>query len=134
MKFDNIYITVTGEEIAPRTDIPKQYQDFLPESISKDRYSCPYTYDPFLLYFNENAKKEAESSIYSDRLSQWDSEKTKRLSKKHLPGKRWDNAEPKQIQAFLCAYLDKKVVLVANIQYVNMSSGYPVWRFDFYEE
>jgi len=45
----------------------------------------------------------------------------------------WDNRDSKNIESFLSDFFDKKVILVANIQYVNVSNGFPVWRFDFYD-
>ena len=119
---------------AKRPGVPDQYQEFLPENIVKDKISNPYGYDPFIIYFNEKAKEEPNGSLYTDRLLQWDYQKTERLLKKHMPEKRWDNAGHKQIEAFLCDWTEKKVVFIANIQYVNLASGYPLWRLDYYYE
>jgi len=126
-----------GEKVKlTRTDIPEQYHQFLPENITKDRHNYPYTYSPFLIFFNEKSKKEATTTIYTDRLLEWDYEKHNSLCKKHFGDKRqhWDCRDSEKIQAFLSDWTGKKVVLVANIQYVNLASGYPVWRLDFYEE
>lgn len=118
-----------------RKGVPKQYQKFLPENLKKGRYAYPYTYDPFLIFFNEKATQGATGTIYTDRLLQWDYEKHNLLCKKHFgnEGQYWHDREAKKIEAFLCDWTGKKIVLVANIQYVNMSSGYPQWRFDYYE-
>jgi len=115
-------------------DIPKQYQEFLPENIHKDKYSHPYSYDPFIIYYNEKAEEEANDTIYSDRLLLWDWDKHNHLCEKHFgnQGQLWDNREPEKIEAFLSDFTGKQIVLIANIQYCNISNGYPVWRFDFY--
>lgn len=134
MRFDNVVFNVSGKkEISAREDIPEMYHKFFPENIIKDRISYPYTYDPFLIYFNEKAESESTVTIYSDRLWQWDYDKYNLLCKKHFgnEGQIWENREPEKIQAFLCDWTGKEVILIANIQYVNMLSGYPVWRFDY---
>lgn len=117
-----------------RKEIPKKYQEFLPQNIAKPQASYPYTYDPFLIFFNEEAKKEATDSIYTDRLLQWDWEKHNKLCRKHFgnEGQYWSQRDPKKIEAFLCDWTGKRIVLVANIQCVNVSNGYPLWRLDFY--
>ncbi len=113
--------------------IPAQYHEFLFTRVEKTIHSHPYNYDPFLIYINEEAK-EHTSSIYTDRLLQQDWDKHNRLCKKHFDdeGQYWNKREPKKIEAFLSDWHDKKVILVANIQYVNVSSGFPHWRLDFY--
>ncbi len=127
------------DEYQKDPDIPDEYQKFLPENIEKDRYSHPYSYDPFFIFFNKEgykrSKKKTIGCIYSDRLLQWDYKKHNILCKKHFDneGQYWDKRESKKIEAFLSDFLDKKIVLVANIQYVNLSNGYPLWRFDFYD-
>ena len=134
MHFDDF--TILGDfQSTKRKGIPDQYQEFLPENIKKGRHDYPYSYEPFLIYFNEKAK-EPTDSIYTDRLLQWDYAKHNLLCKKHFgdEGQRWNSRDAEKIQAFLCDWTGKKIVLVANIQYVNISNGYPVWRLDFHEE
>ena len=132
MDFRNQFITFVGEPLK-REGIPDQYQKFLPEFIVKDKSTYPYTYDPFILFFNEKAKQEATSSIYTDRLLHQDWDKHNRLCQKHFgtKGQYWNDRKPEDIEAFLCDWTEKKVTLIANIQYVNISSGFPVWRLDF---
>ena len=137
MNFGNEWLTVLGtpmREKEGREGIPDQYQEFLPENLSNTKDSHPYTYDPFLIFFNEKAKQEPESSIYTDRLLEWDWAKHNELCQKHFgnQGQYWNDRDPKKIEAFLCDWIGKKVTLIANIQYVNLSSGFPVWRLDFY--
>ena len=135
MRFDNIFFN-SNIEIPERENIPKIYQEFLPENIVKQKHKYPYTYSPFLIFFNEKADKEGTNTIYTDRLLQWDYEKHNRLCRKHFgnEGQLWEKRDPKKIEAFLCDWIGKKIVLVVDIQYVNLSNGFPLWRFDFYEE
>lgn len=115
--------------------IPEQYRQFC--QGTRDRFSYPYSYDPFMVWLNPNAdKQKADNTIYTDRLLMWDYDKHNLLCKKHFgnEGQQWENRDPKKIEAFLCDWTGKKVTLIANIQYVNVSSGYPLWRLDFCEE
>lgn len=100
--------------------------------IKRTPYTHPYSYDGFVTY-RGGKNEEVTGTVYSDRLLQWDYEKTRKLMKKHFKnsGDYYNDRTPKQIEAFLCDRLDKKVALVLVMQYCNQSSGYPVWRFDF---
>lgn len=131
MNFDNFGFF--GENLKDDR-VPEVYQEFLPLNIVLTKDSNPYTYDPFLIYFNEEEQK-ATGCVYSDRLLEWDYDKYNRLCREYFgnEGQSWDKRDSNKIEEFLCDYFDKKVVLVANIQYVNVSNGYPVWRFDFCE-
>ncbi len=139
MRLDNVFLNgdwgdSDTSQLFP--DVPEQYREFLPQNITKSKISHPYTYSPFLIFFDEKVKKEATDTIYSDRLLQWDYEKHNRLCKKHFgnDGQMWHERDSKKIAAFLSDWTNKDIVLIANIQYVNMSSGFPVWRFDFCEK
>jgi len=134
MRIDNVF-NICGDKI-DRTNIPAEYHEFLPENIKKHRFSYPYTYDPFMVWFNKEAKQPAVTSIYTDRLLGWDFEKHDRLCQKYFgnKGQRWQERDPKKIEAFLSDWTEKKIILVANIQYVNISSGFPTWRLDYYLE
>ena len=111
------------------------YKEFNVYNVSKNIHSHPYSYDPFMIFFNDKAKKKATGTSYSDNLLHEDWDKHNLLCKKHFgnEGQYWDKRDPKKIEAFLSDFFDKKVILVANIQYVNVSNGFPVWRFDFYD-
>ncbi len=139
MEFNDLIYNHFGdvsEERKEREDIPIQYQEFLPENITKTKGEYPYTYDPFLIYFNEKTEEEPTGTVYTDRLFQWDHKKHDSLCQEHFGDKKqyWDNRESKKIEKFLSDYFGRKIILIANIQYVNMSSGYPVWRLDYCEE
>jgi hypothetical protein len=102
-------------------------------AVARTKTSHPYTYDGFVLHrMGEN--KEAESTIYSDRLMQWDFKKHDELLMKHFgdQGQYWNRRDVKGIEAFLrdwCEDPELKLILV--MEYCNQSSGYPCWRFDF---
>jgi hypothetical protein len=89
-----------------------------------------------MVFFNTEAEGVATGTIYSDRLLQWDYDKHNRLCRKHFgnEGQLWADRDPKKIEAFLCDWTGKEIVLIANIQYVNISSGFPLWRFDYREK
>lgn len=115
--------------------IPKQYHEFIPGNQEKTKADWPYNYDPFLIYFNEKAKQLPTSTIYTDRLRTWDWDKNKRLCRKHFgnEGDYWHDREHKKIEAFLCDWTGRNIMLIAVIQYVNVRNGYPYWRLDFCE-
>ena len=101
--------------------------------VARTKQSHPYTYDGFVQHrFGENS--EANGTIYSDRLLQWDWEKHNKLCQKHFgnEGQYWDRREPEKIEAFLrdwCENQELKLILV--MEYCNVSNGYPCWRFDY---
>jgi hypothetical protein len=133
MDFDGF--TMYGEsKPSKNSKIPERYQEFIPGNQDKTKADYPYSYDPFFIYFNEKAKGKDAGCVYTDRLKQWDWDKYQRLCEKHFGNKSdyWHDRPADKIQAFLCDYLDKEIVLVANIQYVNLGNGYPLWRLDFY--
>jgi len=102
-------------------------------TVARTKQSHPYSYDGFVQWRIEPQQK-ASSTIYSDRLLQWDFAKHDRLCQKHFgnKGQLWDRREPKLIEAFLRDWCDdKNLTLVMVMEYCNQSSGYPVWRFDF---
>lgn len=138
MRFDEFsYITVSGVfQNRKRKGIPDKYQKFLPENVKITKSDNPYGYDPFLIYFNEKADREADDGLYTDRLLMWDYGKHNLLCEKHFgdTAQYWHDRDPKKIQDFLRDWTGKKVVLVVNIQYVNVSNGYPLWFLGYYIE
>jgi hypothetical protein len=134
-----------GEDMAKDLKhMPVMYHEFYPYAGKKSKWDYPYSYDPFMVWYNDEVKTLQDddgqlrdvSTIYTDRLLQWDWDKHNELCRKHFgdEGQLWNDRDPKKIQAFLCDWTDKKIVLIANVQYVNVSNGYPVWRLDFYYE
>lgn len=104
------------------------YPNFMEWALKSKK---PYSYEPFYVY--KDGSVEAEHSVYSDRMMQWDSKKYQRIAEKlfkKLGGNFRDN--PNLVQRFLQEYNDDPTItLVAIIEYCNVSNGYPVWRLDY---
>lgn len=75
----------------------------------------------------------SEETVYSDRLRQWDGKKHDSLCKKHFGNEAqyWGGRSPESIEAFLCDYYGKKILLCKIEELENSNDGYPYWRFDF---
>lgn len=74
------------------------------------------------------------STVYSDRLLQWDYDKHNELCRKHFgnEGQYWKNRQPEKIEAFLRDWMnDQSVVLCRIEEHTNQSNGYLLWRFDY---
>lgn len=99
--------------------------------VSKTKSKYPYSYDGFVTYRNGN-NSEVNDTIWSDRIQQQDYSKVERLKKKHFGNVSdyYSNANPKKIEAFLSEFLGRDVTIIFIMEYCNVSSGYPVWRFD----
>ncbi len=101
--------------------------------ISRTPQEYPYSYDGFITYRASDNDPDA-GTIYSDRLWDWDFKRADALCQKHFgdKGQYFSNRSPKKIEAFLrdwCDDPDLKLIFI--MQYCNVSSGYPVWRFEF---
>lgn len=85
------------------------------------------------VHWVSDSQIEANSTVYSDRLYQWDSNKFDTLCKQTWgnSGQYFSNREPEDIEKFLSLYLGKKIKLVRITQETNQSNGYPYWRFDY---
>ncbi len=101
------------------------------KQVERTKSEYPYSYDGFVTY-RSGKNEEVDNTIYSDRLQQWDYVKTDKLKLKHFgdKGDYYDGRSPKKIEKFLSEYLEKEVKIIFIMEYCNMSSGYPVWRFD----
>jgi hypothetical protein len=98
--------------------------------VERSKLSHPYTYSAFVLWPMSFGKPITgwDSAVYTDRLQQWDPDKYARLGQKHMAGKRWDNATPEQVQAFMREYNDDPDLrMVALQECCNVSNGYPIW-------
>jgi hypothetical protein len=106
----------------------------------KTQTTHPYSYDPFIVWqteIHEGPKKiEPNDSCYSDRLMEWDFKKHNLLRLKHFGNEAqltWNQDDPSKTEAFLRDYFNKPdLKLIRIIQYCNLASGYPCWRFDFH--
>lgn len=100
--------------------------------VKRSKSTHPYSYDGFVTW-RGGKNEEVTSTIYSDRLLQWNYKKCRDMMKKHF-GKEsdyWSEYTPKQIEGFLrewCEAPNLKLILI--MEYCNQSSGYPCWRFD----
>ena len=101
------------------------------QPIERTPFSHPYSYDGFVVW-RGGKNEEANMTVYSDRLRQWDSAKFEKLSKKYCNPHSLSNQEPTLIEKFLQEYNnDPELKLILVMKYCNVSSGYPVWRFDY---
>lgn len=101
--------------------------------VKRTKYQFPYSYDAFITYRN-GKNEEATSTIYSDRLLQWDYTRYNELSLKHFgdTAQIWFNREPEKIEAFLKDWTgDINLKLIFIMEGCNVSNGFPYWRFDF---
>lgn len=85
------------------------------------------------LIWNTKKDIEAEHTVYSDRLYQWDSKKYNECCEKvwHNHGQYFDSRKPDEIERFLSLYYDRDITLVSIYEYENASNGFPYWRFDY---
>lgn len=85
----------------------------------------------------ENNSIESNSSVYSDRMYQWDSNKFNTCCKKIFGNESqyfYSNRTVEQIEKFLRLYLKKNITLVRITRHTNVSNGFPLWLFDYYEQ
>ena len=104
------------------------------KAISRTPSTHPYSYDGFVTW-RGGKNKEANNTIYSDRLWQWDYKKADKLCIKHFGDKSqyFGNRTPEQIEAFLRDFTDNpNLKLIFIMEYCNQSSGYPLWRFEYH--
>jgi hypothetical protein len=88
-------------------------------------------YSVTLFSAQRDLNKKVESA-YSDRMNGWNSRKFDDSFEKSFGkvGHSFDEKEPDKIELFLQHYyVDKTICLVEVKRWVNVSSGYPVWRF-----
>lgn len=97
-----------------------------------------HSYDGFIIscedYQYIDRLINPNSTVYSDRLFQWDPEKHDGLCLKYFGNTRqyWDNRSPELIEQYLRDYTNKPELILGRItQETNQSSGYPYWRFDY---
>lgn len=109
------------------------YRDEHGKPIKRTPITHPYSYDGFVTY-KVHDDTEANNTIYTDRLLQWDWDKHNELCKKHFgnEGQYWSERSPDKIEAFLRDWCDDpELILVRVMQYCNQATGYPLWRLDF---
>jgi hypothetical protein len=137
---DTYCFTASGEIVRPRRRHRQlqlgRYSSSSPvdldgTQVRRTKMSDPYAYDCHVIW-RGGPNSEIKDAVYHDRMQQWDWEKYERCRKKHLDGKRWDNADPKQVEAFLREYNDDPSLRLIVIQEgCNISNGYPYWVFHY---
>lgn len=110
-----------------------RFVDLDGKPVKRDRYSYPYSYDPYVEWMGDY-QKGVSHPVYSDRLWQWDSKKYDRCCNEVWgnEGQYFNNRKPKDIERFLSLYFEKEVKLTVIMQGCNVSNGYPYWIF-YYE-
>ncbi len=109
------------------------YKDEFGNNVERTPATHPYSYDGYVTW-RGGKNEEVTSTIYSDRLSQWDYKKTEELKMKHFGNKGdwFSQRRPKAIESFLRDYTENpNLKLIFIMEYCNQSSGYPLWRFDY---
>lgn len=112
----------------------ERYFDLDGNPIERNPEKYPYSYEPYVQWIGD-FKREKSTSVYSDRLMQWDYEKYKRCCMETW-GKEtsyFRNGNPKYVEKFLSLYFGKKIILTAIMEGCNYYNGYPYWLL-FYEE
>lgn len=99
--------------------------------VSRTKSSHPYSYDGFITW-RGGENSEVNDTVYSDRLWEQDYRKADELCEKHFGdrGQYFFNRDRKKIEAFLRDWYNKpELKLIFIMEYCNVSSGYPLWRF-----
>jgi hypothetical protein len=100
----------------------------------RTKQSHPYSYDPIVQYIHYGAKVKANGSAYHDRMQSWDYKKYQDCENKHVRQANSSYHDGTAMQNFLRDYFDDpKLILIHIIEYCNSSSGYPCYRFDYYQ-
>lgn len=96
----------------------------------RTKQSHPYSYDPICQYMDKSV--EANGTVYHDRMQQWDYKKFDRVLKEHCRDGCYSFNNSSTVQKVLRSYFeDDTIELACIIEYCNVSSGYPCWRFDY---
>lgn len=119
------YVDPSGRSY-PRFDRDSDLQRSNPP---RTRHSHPYSYDPFTIYGGQG--RDANGSVYTDRLYQWDHEKTRRIGAEVFGEKGYwfgQNLNPDLVQTFLRRWHDDDTIILTRVvEYCNASNGYPTW-------
>lgn len=95
-------------------------------------YTHPYSYDPILVYKDENFKPG--QSFYSDRMSLWDSEKLSALKEKmNLNDYCWRSPNLNELNLFISEFFNKPLKITRIVEMCNVSNGYPYWLIGYEE-
>lgn len=89
-----------------KMDFVTYYPQFVDEygnPVERTKNEYPYSYDGFVTY-RGGSNDDVTGTAWSDRLLQWDYEKTRKLMTKHFGGQGdyYYERTPEQIESFLC--------------------------------
>ena len=104
--------------------------------FSIEKADNPYQYPEIPMFSVAPAEPNfGTSSVYTDRLWQWDEEKYDKASqavwREKGKGHYFYDRSPEQISEFLSLYFDRKVRVFNIKEGVNASSGFQLWSFQF---
>lgn len=101
--------------------------------VERNKLDYPYSYSPYVVE-RVGDNEEYNSTVYSDRLFQWDYKKFNRISQKHFnnESQSFSKRSLEKIESFLKDYFDNpKLKLIVIQEGCNVSNGYPYWIFHF---
>lgn len=110
------------------------------ESLTKvPRWLMPVCHGEMVEFHNgkQTSTKEEmnKGTVWSDRLLFSDFAKHTELKEKLCPetrGQSWDNVKRENAQSFLQTFLNQPNLQLVNIiKESNMSTGFPVWQFNY---
>lgn len=108
------------------------YVDESDQPIERTPQTHPYSYDEYVLW--RNNREQPTSTMWSDRMRQWDHVKYQTLWEKHVgKSQYWSVNKQKQIEQFIREYVGKPITICYVLQGCNVSNGYPVWRVAYIE-
>lgn len=102
--------------------------------MPKTKASHPYSYDPIVLFSEDQTFDGHPRSCWSDHLFRQHPDTMSALKEKHFgsTGDYWPEQAPEKVKAFLSELLNvPELHLVRITEHCNVSSGYPVWHFMF---
>lgn len=107
--------------------------------VKKTKKDYPYTYDPFVIWQSKDYHKKIDKldTVYTDRIFYHDCNLHDELCKKHFgnTSQIWANRDKDKIELFLRDFFNApKLELFLVMEYCNVSSGYPLWRFDYMQQ
>lgn len=109
----------------------KKFVDIDGNVVKRNKIEYPYSYDEFVVWKNNYIR--GDQIIYSDRIIRDDYYKYNSCSMQVWgnSGHSFSARNPREIEQFICLYLNTKVKLTLIMEGCNFSSGYPYWIFGF---
>ncbi len=104
------------------------YTDIRGKRVERTKKQYPYSYEPYCVYKDDY--QLTDSTVYSDRLFEWDSQKFMECYHSIWGTKSQSfNKDPKEIEQFLSLYYGETVHITGIEIACNFSTGYPYWVF-----